>query len=71
MTRVAYELVSVLRSQRTLEQVQMSEPRLKPARAPGFAGAPGSGPTSHVRITVFCSAVVIDVMVHCHTAGAL
>ena len=25
----------------------------------------------HVRITVFCSAIVIDVIVHCHTAGAL
>ena len=24
-----------------------------------------------VRITVFCSAIVIDVIVHCHTAGAL
>ena len=24
-----------------------------------------------VRITVFCSATVIDVIVHCHTAGAL
>ena len=24
-----------------------------------------------VRTTVFCSAVVIDVIVHCHTAGAL
>ena len=23
-----------------------------------------------VRITVFCSAIVIDVIVHCHTAGA-
>ena len=23
-----------------------------------------------VRITVFCSATVIDVIVHCHTAGA-
>ena len=27
--------------------------------------------TLHVRITVFCSAIVIDVIVHCHTAGAL
>ena len=26
---------------------------------------------SFVRITVFCSAIVIDVIVHCHTAGAL
>ena len=25
----------------------------------------------HVRITVFSSAIVIDVVVHCHTAGAL
>ena len=24
-----------------------------------------------VRITVFCSAIVIDVIVHCHTAGVL
>ena len=24
-----------------------------------------------VRITVFCSAIVIDVIVRCHTAGAL
>ena len=24
-----------------------------------------------MRITVFCSAIVIDVIVHCHTAGAL
>ena len=24
-----------------------------------------------VRITVFCSAIVIDVIVSCHTAGAL
>ena len=24
-----------------------------------------------VRITVFCCAIVIDVIVHCHTAGAL
>ena len=28
----------------------------------------GSGkPTGSVRITVFCSAIVIDVIVHCHT----
>ena len=27
--------------------------------------------TALVRITVFCSAIVIDVIVHCHTAGAL
>ena len=26
--------------------------------------------TASVRITVFCSAIVIDVIVHCHTAGA-
>ena len=26
---------------------------------------------AHVRIIVFCSAIVIDVIVHCHTAGAI
>ena len=29
-----------------------------------------SASTDFVRITVFCSAIVIDVIVHCHTAGA-
>ena len=35
---------------------------------PCHSGSIGNGT---VRITVFCSAIVIDVIVHCHTAGAL
>ena len=32
-------------------------------------GNPAPRSNSLVKITVFCSAIVIDVIVHCHTAG--
>ena len=35
------------------------------------ASRAAAGGTAGVRITAFSSAIVIDVIVHCHTAGAL
>ena len=39
--------------------------------AQGVAREPDVWTDGSVRITVFCSPIVIDVIVHCHTAGAL
>ena len=44
---------------------------LKNAATRAARRAPEDTSCEAVRITVFCSAIVIDVIVHCHTAGAL